>query len=451
MAREAMALPQFAALRSSFKGELIFPSDAQYERARRGASFNPTTDSHPALIARCNDAGDVARALEFAALAKLEIAVKAGGHDVLGASVRTNGIVIDVSGMKRVEIDAKTRIARVGAGVRSGELNLATAPYGLAPVLGCNPAVGISGLTLGGGLGWFLGTHGAACDHLVGADIVTADGKLRRATADENAELFWGIRGGGGNFGVVTSLDLSLISQDQVLGGAIAFRADTASFLRFYRDFMHSAPDALAVELNLFSIGQPVILALVCWSGDQAEGERVLRPLRTFATPLFDSIRSVSYAHLTDSPDGGGPKVENLFWRGASLDDLSDSAIERISNIVKSAPPGWSIGLGHFMHGEVCRLAKGATPLVRTPGQFTYFIGTGWNDAAQAASCMEWVIESMADMRSASSAATYVNYLSDDSPNAIATSYGPNYARLRTLKRRYDPGNTFHHNRNIRP
>lgn len=476
-ASDAMSLPSFGKFRASLKGHLIVPSDAEYERARRVGSFNPTTDRRPLMIVRCADPTDVVRALEFGERASLAIAVRSGGNDVLGESV-CDGMVIDLSPMKRVSIEAGTRAAHIGAGVLGRALELAAERFRLAPVLACYQGLGISGLALGGGLGWLLGSHGAACDHLIGADIVCADGRLLRATAEENPDLFWAIRGGGGNFGVVTRLDLNLIAMDQILGGGIVFRSDVSKFLHFYRDFMRSAPDALTVELSIFTIDKPVVLAVVCWSGDQAQGERVLRPLRNFAPPVFDSVRSVPLAHLTDPPRlldliraaleavlesptflmkaigsvGMGPQqTQHLFWRGGSINSFGDEAIEQLAGIAHSAPQGGRIGLGHYMHGQICRIKSDATAFVRRPGQLNYFISAQWNDTHESDSSMHWVTRSASKMRSVSSGGTYVNYLSDDSEGAVADAYGENYPRLKALKRLYDPTNIFHLNRNIRP
>ena len=298
-ARRADPLTEF---RNAFKGSIIVPGDADYDRTRAVASVNPRTDKRPRLIARCSNVDDAVRAIEFGRAQVLEIAVRAGGHDVLGASVCDDGVVIDVSQMKGIVIDAGRRTARVECGVRSSELNAATSPHGLAAVLGCNPAVGVAGLTLGGGLGWFLGRFGAACDNLIAADVIDANGTHRHASADENPDLFWALCGGGGNFGIVTALEYQLHPVDRVLGGLIAFRTDIPPFLRFFRDFMSSAKDALAVEMSIVMLDRPTILCTVCWSGDPTEGERELRLLRAFGPPLADAVGWVSYGRLTDRP-----------------------------------------------------------------------------------------------------------------------------------------------------
>jgi len=452
-------------LRNSFKGTIISPGDINYDRARMIASFNPRSDKHPRLIARCLNSDDVVRALEFARLQSLEIAVRAGGHDLLGASVCEGGIVIDVSQMKSIVVDREHRTARVEAGVRSRDLNAATSADGLAPVLGCNPAVGVAGLTLGGGLGWFLGKFGAACDNLLAAQIISADGKILRASADENAELFWALRGGGGNFGIVTNLEYRLHPIENVLGGAIAFRGDLRSFMRFYRDFMKAAPDNLAIEMSIIMLDQPVILCTVCWSGEVAEGERVLKPFREFGPPVADQIHAVSYEHLTDRPGPefsarvfglppAAPPAPGLvydYWRGGSLKELSDQAIGQIVAAVSGATRGMSVGIGHYMHGQICRVDDDATALPRIAGQFTYFFDANWRNAERAEGSIGWVNNSWSAMQPFSSAGTYVNYLSNDSQEAVRASYRENYQKLVALKRKYDPLNVFHLNRNIRP
>jgi FAD/FMN-containing dehydrogenase len=453
-----------ARFRRAFGGQVIAESDPDYDRARSPASFNPFTDKRPYLIARCRSPKDVVLAIEFARSQGLEVAVRAGGHDVLGASVCEGGLVIDVSGMKSIDIDPRRARARVAAGVRAGELHAATAAHGLAPVLGCNPAVGVAGLTLGGGLGWFLGRFGAACDNLLAADIVTADGRQRHVSADDHADLFWGLRGGGGNFGIVTAFEYQLHPIGDVLGGLVAWRTDLGAFLRFYGAFMRSAPDELTAELSIVMIDAPVVLATVCWSGDRIEGERVLRPLREFGPPLADAIGVVPFAHLTDRPgpafgarvfgpptaDQNGGRV-NDYWKGGSLNELTDPAIEQIETTMESARRGMSVGLGHYMHGQVCRIEAGATPLPRVPGQFTYFFDANWRAPARAEAAMAWVRDACTAMRRFSSAGTYVNYLSDDRDVAVRDAYQSNYARLVSLKRKYDPANQFHLNRNIRP
>jgi len=452
VARGALPAP-IERLKSRLKGGLVLRSDPAFETLRRVASFNPRTDQRPLAIARCADAADVARSIEAARVSGLDLAVRAGGHDVLGAGDCAGGLVIDLRPMTQIQIDAPRRRARVGAGVISANFNQAAGEAGLAPVLGCNPAVGVSGLTLGGGLGWLLGANGAACDHLRAAEVITADGRRLRIDAHSHPDLFWALRGGGGNFGVVTDFDFELVSVREVLGGPIAFRLGPpgafSDLLRRYRDLMSDAPDQLAVELSTFYLDEPVIAALVCWCGPLGDGERVLTRLRSFGAPVFDMVRPAAFGRFAAQGGGGAPPY--LYWRGASLDTLTDAAAEAIEAQVRAGPTGWSFGLGHVMHGQVVQIAQDATPFVRRPGRMAYFLGAGWTDPAQAEARMAWVDAAMTALAAQSSRVTYVNYLSDDRPEAIEAAYGPNYARLRTIKRRYDPDNVFRHNRNIRP
>ncbi|HYL77914.1 MAG TPA: FAD-binding oxidoreductase [Bryobacteraceae bacterium] len=440
---------------------MIVPGDGEYDSARRLASFNPTTDKHPQMIVRCATTEDVCRAVVFAREHGVEVAVRSGGHDVLGASV-CDGLVIDLAGMNAIRADPERRTVRVEPGVRSGQLSAALQGHGLAAALGCHPGVGVAGLTVGGGLGWLLGKHGAACDHLVGADLVTAEGKKLRVSKTENAELFWALRGGGGNFGIVTSLDFRLHPVNRVFGGVLVLRTDVRRFLRFYRTFMEGAPDELTVEISIIAGEQPVIVAIVCWSGDAAQGSRVLQPLRSFDSPVADWIDDVAYAHLTDRVAEVGSLLSRAqpqqqrgpgygYWRGGSLRELSGAAADQIAAAIEHAPGGSSLGLGHFMHGQVCRVEPGATPLIRTAGQITYFFNTGWGDPRLADDRMEWVNRCCNAMKPFSSRGAYINYLSADDPAAVEASYGKNYERLAQIKTRYDPSNFFHRNRNIRP
>ena len=443
----------FEALRASIKGSLILPVDGGYDRARRVWSFNPHTDARPAAIVRCADANDVVKSVTFAREQSLELAVRGGGHDILGASTCEGGLVVDLSAMKRIDIDPSRRHAHVGPGVLSGELKAAAVPFDVAPVLGCNPSVGVGGLTLGGGIGWFLGTHGAACDNLVSAAIVTADGALLRASADSNADLYWAIRGGGGNFGVATQLELQLHPVGNVVGGVVAFRPkDIRPFLRLYRSYMKAAPDALTVELSIFADPDPTIWAMVCWSGEPKSGLRVLEPLRRIESPVADTVEVVPWARfLAHMPQRTMLQTPNTYWRGGSLSELSDTAIDKFASSIERAPAGWQLGIGHYMHGRICQVPPAATPFRRTVGQSTNFISSSWGDPADADAHMRWVDSTWEELHRVSQTGTYVNYLSESSEAAVRASYGDHYARLATIKHRYDPDNVFHRNRNIRP
>ncbi len=460
----------FTELRLGLDGDLLLPSSPRYEELRRVASFNPLTDKHPAAIARCANEGDVARSVRFATQRGLEIAVRGGGHDILGASVCAGGLMIDLSGMKTIQVDSRARILRCGPGLRAGEVERATQPFGLAPALGCNPVAGISGLTLGGGIGWFAGKYGATCDSLMRAEVVGADGQVRRASRDENPDLFWALQGGGGNFGIVSSLAYRLHSVTQVLGGLLAYPiGQLRDVLRVYRDLLAASPDELTVEISIQTLAEPLIVAVVCHAGDSAAGERVIGPLRRLA-PVADSVALVDYARLTERPGAvfalrsmgllgtlqmiprsfGAPPAYG-HWRGASLPRLDDAAIDDFVDVIAGAPQQWSIGIGHYMHGAICRRPPEETPLLRPPGRFTFFFSADWREPHEAEGAMSWVDTSWQRLATRGSAGGYVNYLSDDSPAAVRAAYGEHYTRLARLKRVYDPDNVFHLNRNILP
>jgi FAD/FMN-containing dehydrogenase len=456
---QTVSRPLVDGLRSRLTGRVIGPDDPGYEQARRPVSFNPMTDHRPQMIVRCATRDDLAYTVRFARDHDLEVAIRSGGHDVLGASV-CDGMVIDLSPMKKITIDADRRTARVESGVRSRELNAAAQENNLAAVLGCNPGVGVAGLTIGGGLGWFLGKHGASCDQLLGADLITAEGKMVRASKTENPDLFWALCGGGGNFGIVTALDLSLHPVKEMLGGILVIRTGVAAFLRFFSTFMQAAPDALSVEVSIIPGKEPVIVAIACWSGDTAQGEAALHPLRSFATPLADWIDRVPYARLTNRMADVGPLLGHRqpesnvpgynYWKGGSLRRINSASIDEIAAAIDQAPGGCSAGLGHYMHGRVCQVARHETPLVRTAGEFTYFINANWIDPSLREAHMSWVDRSWTAMRPFSNHGAYINYLSVNEQTAVKASYRENYSRLVQIKRKYDPSNFFHRNRNIR-
>jgi FAD/FMN-containing dehydrogenase len=448
----AAALPQasLARLRTALGDRLVLPGQPAYEGARWSVVRNPDTDKRPAAIVRCAGSDDVVRALEFAQAAGLEVSVRAGGHDVLGASASDGGLLIDLALLSEVTVDPVAQTVVTGAGARSGQLTLAAEPHQLAPVLGCNAVVGVTGLTLGGGYGWLVGAHGASCDHLLEAEIVTPDGRRRTIGPQASPDLFWAVRGGGGNFGVVTRMRLRLQPASQVLAGAVAFRCDPRRFLAFYRDFMAEAPDPLTVELTITPGDPPMVMAACCWCGDLAAGERALRPLRVFDKPVFERLGPIGFGRFAAL--AGGPAPGGLYWRGGSFDALSDAAIERLAAVVATAPSNASIGLGHYQHGVVCRPAA-ETALPRRAGQLSYFMGVGWDAPGPVAEAgMAWVSRAMAELHGVSSQRAYVNYLSEDDEAAVRGSYGGNgYARLSRIKRRYDPANLLHRNRNVRP
>jgi FAD/FMN-containing dehydrogenase len=449
-----------AVLASALTGRLIVPGDPSYEALRHVASANARFDRSPVAIAQCASENDIARALDFAVTHDLELAVRCGGHDVLAASTCT-GLVIDLVPLDGVEMIGSE--VKVGGGVRSGMLNHRLSERRRMVPQGCNPRVGVSGLTLGGGLGWFTGTHGAACDHVASARVVTVDGRVVEASETEHQDLFWALRGGGGNFGIVSEWRFNSYALDDVVCGYIVYPGSRATdFLAMYRDFLATAPDSVTVEIVGLSHVVPVIVAVVCYSGAAAEADAVLAPLMAFGPPLASDIgvkplsridepspAIAAYLRWEDIPKSE-PRKPGSYWQGITLESLSDEAIAQLGDIIQHPPRGWSFGLGHVMRGAVTRVSDGATPMLRRAGQTTVHFDGGWSWASDAIPLMSWIDDSIAAMRPWSGT-PYINYLSESDEQSIRRAYGAQYDRLSSIKQRYDPNNVLRLNRNVRP
>jgi hypothetical protein len=470
---DAKALANFTA---AIRGHIILPRDHSYDARRRVYSWNPITDKFPAIIVRCANPSDVIQSVAFARANKLEVAVRGGAHDIQGSSVCGGGMVIDLSLMKHIAIDRDAQIAHVGAGVTAGELNSAAHLYGLAACLGCDPGPGVSGVSLGGGMGWLMAKYGAACDNLLSAEVVTADAQSQVANTERNQDLFWALRGGGGNFGIVTTFEYKLHPVKKVFGGFLAYPVSQArQFYAAYRELMATAPDELVVETvstaayEGIPFREPIVMGIVCYLGDPQTGERLLKPIRSLSRPLADSIGVIPYTALQRHPPLsvgrvllGGKGVGDVaikpldrtlqfnHWKASAIENLSDPAIDTLVGRIESAPRGWTIGVGHHMHGAVSRVDSAATAFVRRPG-YSYFFEEDWFDPAEAEAAMAWVDRSFDAMQPYSHEGTYVNFISVAGDDAVKTTYGANYARLASLKSRYDPENFFHLNRNIKP
>ncbi|MFV3077700.1 FAD-binding oxidoreductase [Niveispirillum fermenti] len=439
--------PPVEKLRGVVKGPVFARSDAGYPAARRGQGTTPVEDRFPALVVQPDDAADIAHALEFAQRQDMDISVRSGGHDLLGASTTRTGMLIDLSRLTGIDLDPASRIARVGAGTRAGALTNAGAPHGLVPSLGMNPNVGVGGLTLGGGMGWVSGICGATVDTLLSVDLVTADGRVLRADADSNADLFWALRGGGGNFGVATAFTYNLHAIPQVLAGDIGFKADPVRFLRFLRDFLAQSPDALEVG-TLFTLGpDPTVIVRLCWSGSLGEGEKVLAALRAFGPAILDTVRPQAFASFA----GSATHFDNMFLRGGEFDGITDPVIDAFAEIIaKGGPKGCLIGLLHYLHGALCRVPAGSTPFIREPGHILYNIVAPWQGADLQQDRIDWAMATSQALKAVNSRKTYINYLSYEGDHHVRDAFGPYFERLQAVKRRYDPGNIFHNNRNIR-
>lgn len=442
-------------LRARLKGRLILPTDTSYESARRVFYWNPRTERTPRVIVQCAREEDALRAVEFARLHDLEVAARAGGHSHLGWGC-SNGLVVDLSGMKRIEIDPLRRTARAQGGVLSGEVARAAGRHGLAPVLGQCPGVGASGLFLGGGLGWLSGLYGASCDNLLSARIVTADGRVLAADSERNADLFWALRGAGANFGVTTSFECRLHPVATVTGGDIHYSVrDARAVLRFFRELMDEAPDAFQATLNL-TPGERGVFVSLCHAGSETEAERTLRSLRAIAPPSKEFVERQEFAALAERPAATNPaNTPAPAFRGIQTvyrDRLSEDLIDIIVDRLARASPDVIMGISHYMHGQVCRIPPAATAFpLRETGGLNVRLAYSWNDPAIGHRLTEWADESLQLLRPSANELVYANFQTYHTETGPAAVYAMNYSRLAALKRKYDPRNFFHRNSNIPP
>jgi hypothetical protein len=434
------------------RGEVICLGDHGYDTAR--AVFNGMIDRRPLAVIRSVDASDVVRCISFARRHDLPLTVRGGGHGVAGNAVHDGAVMLDLSGMKAVRVDPEARTVRAEPGLTLGEFDRATQAFGLATTLGIVSMTGIAGLTLGGGLGWLNGRYGLACDNLISADVAIADGQLLRVSAQENEDLFWGIRGGGGNFGVVTSFQYQLHPVDLLLAGGLSYPLNLAPrVLRFYDDFVKAAPDELstAASLALTPTGEPMVSIAVCYCGPIAEGERVLRPLRTFQSPVEDGIQPIPYAVLQSARDEGFPSGRMHYWKAGWLRDVTDAAIETLMQFIPRMPSSASgVGLQQ-MHGVASRVAPSATAFPHRAAQYDFLIGSQWSDPTDSDRNVEWTRALFEAMQPHLAESVYVNNLGDEGAARVRAAYGENYPRLAAVKRTYDPDNLFRANQNIGP
>jgi hypothetical protein len=439
-------------LGSDLRGPLLLPADLGYEQSR--SVFNAMIDRRPLAVLRCADAADVIRGIEFARENGVPLSVRSGGHNVAGNAVLDDALLLDLSGMKGLVFDPDGATVRAEAGLTLGEFDGATQALGLATTLGVVSMTGIAGLTLGGGLGWLNGRFGLACDNLVAAEIVTADGDLLRLSERENADLFWAVRGGGGNFGVVTSFCYRLHPVDLVLAGGLSYPLrDAPRLLPFYDEFVKAAPDELATaaSLALTPSGEATVSIAVCWSGPLDEGERALHPLRTHLRPVEDTVQAMPYLVLQSAPDAGFPSGRLHYWKAGWLRSVTEEAIETLLRFVPRMPSAASgVGLQQ-MHGAASRVAPSATAFPHRAEQFDFLVLSQWSDPAESGRNIDWTRELFEAMRPHLEDAVYVNNLGDEGPGRVRAAYGANFPRLAAVKRRYDPDNLFRANQNIDP
>ena len=448
-------------LRGALRGELVLPADAAYDEAR--GVWNGMIDRRPALIAGCTGASDVIAAIRFARSEGLTVAVRGGGHNVAGNATCDGGIVVDLSPMKGVRVDAQARTVRAQGGLTWGELDRETQAFGLATTGGLVTSTGIGGFTLGGGIGWLMRKYGLACDNLISADVVTADGQTVRASETENAELLWGLRGGGGNFGVVTEFEYGLHPVSQVMGGLLAWPAQSAGdVLRVWREWVSDTPDELCtMAAFLYAPPEPfvppevvgsLIFAIACCHLDpEGSAEDDVRPLRDLS-PAVDVLGPMPYQAIQGMFDAGVPRGSRNYWRSQYVDLLTDEAIQTIIDHSTGIPAPLGQLHVHQMGGAMSRVPAGATAFGnRDAGFLTNYIGL-WLDPGEDETNTAWVRSASDAIEPYGTGARYVNFLADEGDAGVRSAYDTEtYTRLQNLKTKFDPTNFFHLNQNVVP
>jgi FAD/FMN-containing dehydrogenase len=438
-------------LSKALVGALLRPEEAGYDDARK--IFNAMIDRRPAVIIRPAGSEDIRRAVTFARENRLPVSVKGGGHNVAGSAVSAGGLMLDCSGMKDVQVDSGRRIAVAGAGALLADLDQATQAHGLATPLGVVSVTGIAGLTLGGGIGWLNGKHGLACDNVIAAEIVTADGRVLTVSPDEHADLYWAIRGGGGNFGVVTSFTYRLHPVGRVLAGGLLYPAErTREALRFYPEFAASCPDELSMSASLGNddSGRPVFGVALCWSGNPKEAEAALQPLRDLG-PELDEVAPTQYCAWQSAHDAGFPSGQNHYWKSSFITEFTDDAVDVLLHFSAEKPSAAS-GIGmQQLHGSAARVAPAATAFPHRRSQSELLILAAWADPAETERNVAWARDFFEAMQPFAARGVYVNDLGEEEGDRVRAAYGANYDRLAAIKAVYDPTNLFRSNQNIRP
>jgi FAD/FMN-containing dehydrogenase len=440
-------------LRAALLGELIAPSDPGYDTHRR--VWNLNIDKRPALIARCACSDDVVRAVNFAREQRLVIAVRGGAHNVAGLGTCDDGIVLDLSPMKEIHVDPVARTVRADPGVKWTELDRATQAVGLATVGGTVGDTGIAGLTLGGGFGWLSNKYGMTVDNLLSVDIVTADGRQLRASATQNADLFWGVRGGSGNFGVVTAFEFRLHAVGPTIVGGAVFHPLSAGveMLKFFREFIATAPDELTVYAGLMTNPQagPMAAMAAAYAGPMAEGERAIEPLKQFGTPVQNLLGPIPYLVQQTLFDEAMAPGRQHYWKADFLKDFSDTSIETAVDFYSRVPAPMSMVLFVPISGAASRVPVEATAFPHRNGVQLGIYGQ-WQHESQTEPTKAWVRDFWRGIQPFARGAVYVNELdADEGEDRVRIAYGANYDRLASIKAKFDPENLFRLNANVRP
>jgi FAD/FMN-containing dehydrogenase len=456
-----MGKPTIEELRARVRGAVVTPQDEGYEDARK--VYNAMIDRRPAVVVRAANAGDIMASVDFARENQVALAVRGGGHSVPGFGTCDDGVVIDLSGMRGVRVDPANKRARAEGGATWGDLNAATYAFGLATTGGIISTTGVGGLTLGGGIGYLARGAGLSCDNLVSADVVTADGRFVTASDTENEDLFWALRGGGGNFGVVTSFEYRLHPVKDIYGGAMFFELDqVANILRFYREFIADAPEQFG-GFPAFQIAPPLpfipenrhgdtfIAFVSCWTGPLDEGENVLKPVRDVAPIVAELIGPMPYPALNSAFDALAPPGLQHYWKANFVKELTDEAIEAHVQHGPKVPAVNSTMHIYPINGACHRVAPDATAFAYRDANFATVIAGMWPEPADNEANTRWVRDYYDATAPHSEEGGYINFMSEDDQERIKANYKGNYDRLVEVKRKHDPGNLFHLNQNIKP
>ncbi|HKE75577.1 MAG TPA: FAD-binding oxidoreductase [Acidimicrobiales bacterium] len=455
-------MTELTQLDGAVRGRIIRPGDADYDEAR--AVHNGMHDRRPAAVVQARDAADVVAAVAAAREAGIDIAVRGGGHSVPGFGTVDDGLVIDMSGLHDVHVDPANSRARVGGGATWGDVDHATHAFGLATTGGIISTTGVAGLTLGGGIGYLARAYGLSCDNLLSADVVTADGKLVTASDYQNEDLFWALRGGGGNFGVVTSMEFQLHPVSTIVGGPMLFDyEDAETVFRFYRDFIEDAPEALGCFFG-WQIAPPLpfvpedrvgdlFCALVaCWTGPADEADKVLQPLRNVAEVKAEHVGPMPYPALNSAFDGLFPDGLQQYWKADFVRDLPDEAIRTHVAQAAGTPTVSSTMHMYSINGAVQRVGADETAFGHRDKAFAEVIVGAWSDTADNEANIRWVRDYYDAVHPYSgSDGGYINFMADDDAGRVEANFGRSYARLAQVKRTYDPDNVFHLNQNVVP
>jgi FAD/FMN-containing dehydrogenase len=454
-----VSTPTLEQLRSQV-GETILPGDAGYAEAR--AVLNGMIDRHPTVIARPSDVDGVAAVVAYARENSLDLAVRGGGHSVPGFGT-SDGVVLDLSKMRSVTVDPAKRTAKSQGGATWGDFNDATAEHGLATTGGIISTTGVAGLTFGGGIGYLDRGLGLSCDNLISADVVTADGRLVTANEHENADLFWALRGGGGNFGVAVALEFQLHPVKEIYGGPMLFEVEAAGdIFRWYREFIADAPEEFG-GFPAFQMAPPLpfipedrhgdmfVAFVACWAGPVEQGESMLKPIHDLAPVVAELVGPMPYPALNSAFDALYPPGLHHYWKANFVKELSDDAIEAHLTYGPKAPTVHSTMHLYPINGAVHRVPSDATAFGHRDANFATVIVGCWPDPADSEANTKWVRDYSDAISPFSEEGGYINFMAADDQGRVAANYGANYDRLREVKRTYDPGNVFHLNQNIVP